>query len=158
MPNGPNVFTDPTNLLSLYNSRFPFYENFVVKTGKPFMFSETGSASIYDKPGQRTVGIPITQKLEVDTKQAWWSTIFKDSILAPKNTKLSRLKAAVWFEERKDETSYDNPSIMVERDYRITFNESVRDAFLTDMRKLGDKISYAGKFEFKCNGDFAFVR
>ena len=158
MPASPDVFTNQQSTLSLFNARHPFYDTFVQRTGKPFMFSETGSASIYDKPGQSTVGIPVTTQLEVDTKQSWWTAILQDSILAPKNTKISRLKAAVWFEERKDESSYDNPNIMIERDYRITFNESVRRAFLGDMQKLGDKISYAGKFEFKCNGEFTFVR
>jgi hypothetical protein len=67
------------------------------------------------------------------------------------------LKAAVWFEEKKVETSYDDANVEVMRDYRITFNQTVRNQFVNDLRNLGDRITYPGKFKFACNGDFSFV-
>ena len=153
----PDVFTN-AGTLSLFNPRFPFYPEYVEKTRKPFMFSETGSAINYDKAGRTSIGTVATIRQEVESKQSWWNAVLDSSVLAAPNTKLSRLKAAVWFEERKDEASYENPAITIERDYRITYNETVRNAFMKDMQQIGDKISYAGKFEFSCNGGFKFVR
>jgi hypothetical protein len=158
-PAAADTFTSTAagNVLSLYGGNFPFYPTYVLQKSKPFIFSETGSAVNYDIGPQKSVLDPLTVEQEVQTKQAWWTAIFRDSVLQTTDTKLSRLKAAVWFEERKEETSYDDATIRVMRDYRITYNATVRNAFLKDLDALGDKITYPGKFRFQCNGDFSFT-
>jgi hypothetical protein len=159
IPSSPGTLTStkPNEVVSLYGGRYPFYPRWVESLGKPFMFSETGAAVAYNLPDQPAVITePVTVQHEIAVKRAWWTEVLESSIYADENTKLSHLKAAVWFEESKKERSYDDANLSVFKDYRITFNETVRNVLLSDLRNAGDRISYGGKFAFKCNGEFTF--
>jgi hypothetical protein len=153
MPSRAGLLTATNSSLSLYGGPFPFYPNWVIKTGKPFLFSETGAAIVYDIDGS-IVRIKATEALELRIKQAWWNEILSETIYAEQGTKLSRAKAVVWFEEIKPEVSYDNANIYIMRDYRVTYNTTVRNALKNDLAAAGNRITYPGKFQFKCNGEF----
>jgi hypothetical protein len=86
-PAAADTFTspDPNNVLSLYGGSYPFYPLYVIQKGKPFIFSETGSAVNYDMNGRRTILEPLTVEHELRTKQTWWNNIFRDSVLARGN-------------------------------------------------------------------------
>jgi hypothetical protein len=158
-PAPPTTFTDtnPNNVLSLYGGSYPFYPRWVQGTGKPFIFSETGSAVNIDT-GRNSVQVPATPELELAVKRSWWTPLFQDSVMQTGDTKLARLKGAVWFEERKIEMDYSDPTIPVIRDYRISYSEVVKKAFKADLAALGDKIAYGGKFDVGCDGTFRVRR
>jgi len=133
-----------------------FYERFVSQKSKPFIISETGAALAYNAEGQQPLfTTEATVEQEVESKRAWWQAILGPSI-AQQNGPLSRLKAAVWFEENKLEGDYVTPQVNVVKDFRITANPSVRQAFLNDARSLGSRLTAPGSFKFACNGEFSF--
>jgi hypothetical protein len=157
VPAPHGLLTDPNGVVSLYGGQYPYYPTWVEKTGKPFMFSETGAAIVYDTGSVPFVKLKATTALELQVKQRWWSEILAETIYAEKGTKLSRTKAAVWFEEFKNEFSYDDSNVLLLRDYRISYNSTIRNAFKKDYEAAGTKISRPGKFKFGCNGEYYSV-
>lgn len=155
MPVANNVLTDPGSPETLFAAgNLSFYPRFVTQKSKPFILSETGSAVVANDPSPLVapaVTVPFTAASEVAIKQSWWTGIFVSSVMAPANTLLSGLRGAVWFEEIKIETSYDN-SRTVLRDYRATFAPLVAAALASDLSKLGSKVTAGGKFSFTCKG------
>ncbi|KAJ3256788.1 hypothetical protein HK103_005162 [Boothiomyces macroporosus] len=159
------VFYDPNAVATLRSDKnhLNFYDRFVVKTGKPFILSETGSAFAYNAPDSRPLikndlSLPLIDQ-EVQIKESWWRAIFWISILDKDKKKLPKLKAAVWFEEMKEENSYDWDQygpVNIIRDYRITFNSTVKDRFVKDLYDIGDRLLYAGKLRFTCNGTIIY--
>lgn len=156
IPARNDVFSVPTSQMSLYASSYPFYPTYVASKNKPFIFSETGAAINYDIAGNIVRAPPVTPDYELRVKQSWWSQILRESVLNPTGGKLARLKAMVWFEEYKNETSYDDANVLINRDYRITFNDTVRNALQADFRAIGNRITIPGKFQFTCDGNFNF--
>ncbi|KAJ3306440.1 hypothetical protein HDV03_005050 [Kappamyces sp. JEL0829] len=151
-----NIFTDPTSSVSLFASNFNFYNTYVQTKGKPFMFSETGAAVDSNLPGQpQVVSASVSAQLESQTKQSWWMAILNSSLGSSPSMPL--LKAAVWFEEFKSEAAYQNANARIMRDYRISANSSVRNAFLSDLKSFDGKITSPGKFSFSCDGRFNIV-
>ncbi|KAI8894681.1 glycoside hydrolase superfamily [Globomyces pollinis-pini] len=155
LPVYPDTFTNLETACSLLKPSFGGYYNFYDRYAsgkKPFILSETGSSSVYYGPDtpEQLITVPVTLRNEITSKWSWWNAIFSTSSVSGKG--MPNLRAAVWFEEVKLENSYDNGRYMVLRDYRITYNSSVRYAFTHDLKKLGKKIQYAGKFKFFCNG------
>jgi hypothetical protein len=101
------------------------------------MLAETGSAWDSNQKGQRAV---ISQdsnafKKELDSKISWVKSIIYAIGMLP------NFKAAVWFEEKKYESSYEVPNVRVIRDYRITFSPSIREEFLSTLSD-GKSINY----------------
>ncbi|KAJ3328737.1 hypothetical protein HDU91_004038, partial [Kappamyces sp. JEL0680] len=138
-----NIFTDPTSSVSLFASNFNFYNTYVQTKGKPFMFSETGAAVDSNLPGQpQVVSASVSAQLESQTKQSWWMAILNSSLGSSPSMPL--LKAAVWFEEFKSEAAYQNANARIMRDYRISANSSVRNAFLSDLKSFDGKITSPG--------------
>lgn len=151
----PGAFSDPNSQYTLEDPQYPFYTLYVKNTGKPFIFSETGSAVDYNFPGQRAVvTTPPSVAQETITKQSWWKEILNQSLGA--NGSFPALKGAVWFEEMKTESAYQDATANVLRDYRITANATVRSAFYKDLTSTG-QVTSPGKFSFLCNGDFRFT-
>lgn len=149
----PDALTSPNSVSTLNKPAFPFYSTYVQQTNKPFILSETGSPIESNlQPSDNIVKVTPTSAEEVAVKQAWWNAILTNAF----NGQLPRLKMAVWFEITKPESSYQRPDTMVQRDFRITSNSAVAQAFSADMGKLGDKITKPGKFVFSCAGDFNF--
>ena len=144
----PTVFTDPASQESLFSTTFPFYSAYVSSKRKPFIFSETGSAVDYNYQTATIVPSPPTVAIEVETKRSWWN-----AILSSARSDLPGLKAAVWFEEFKDEASYQDSTQRVMRDYRISYNSSVIDAFNQD---IAGAVTKPGRFKFDCSGKFTF--
>jgi hypothetical protein len=159
VPEPDGVLTTTDGPITLNNRYYPYYINWVEGTGKPFMFSETAAAIVSNVAGQpQIVKDPPTDESELAVKQQWWRQILQDTIYAEPDSLLSRTKAAVWFEEVKDETSYDNENAKILRDYRVTFKPFIQDALVADLKKAGSRITYPGKFKFACNGDFTFTK
>ncbi|KAJ3273458.1 serine palmitoyltransferase, long chain base subunit [Terramyces sp. JEL0728] len=148
------VFYDPKAVATLRSDKeyLNFYDRFVLKKGKPFILSETGSAFAYNAPNSRPLikddlSTPLVDQ-EAQIKESWWRAIFWTSILDKQKVKLPKLQAAVWFEEMKEEQSYDwdqYGAVNIIRDYRITFNETVRNRFVKDLYDMGDRLLYAGQ-------------
>ena len=105
--------------------QFSFYDRFSRQRNKPLMLSETGSAWDSNQKGQRRVVLddPNASKNELLSKISWVKSII-DAI-----SKLPNFKAAVWFEEIKEESSYGLSNVRVMRDYRMTFSQSIRKEF-----------------------------
>ena len=80
-------------------------------------------------------------------KQSWWNSILHASQLP----QFPLFVAATWFEERKNEEAYQDSTIRVDKDYRITFDPNVRNAFLNDVNQL--QIEWADLFTVACNGN-----
>lgn len=101
------------------------------------MLAETGSAWDYNQKGHRNVVVQDSNASakELESKISWVKSITNAIGMLPK------FKAAVWFEEKKDESSYAVSSVRVVRDYRITFSSSIRKAFLSTL-STGDSINY----------------
>ena len=68
------------------------------------------------------------------------------------NPGYNSLRAAVWFEEIKNEESYFDSQARVIKDYRITESPAVRQAFQTDLNAAGEHIKYAENFAYTCDG------
>jgi hypothetical protein len=93
------------------------------------MLSETGSAWDSNQKGQRNV---VTQDSnasanEMKSKISWVKSIVHAIGILP------NFKAAVWFEEKKEESSYSVSNVRVIRDYRITFSSFIRKEFLSTL-------------------------
>jgi hypothetical protein len=82
------------------------------------------------------------------TKKNRWKAILDLSV----NPGYTNLRAAVWFEESKPEESYFDAQARVNKDYRITENPAVRQAFQTDLNAAGEHIKYAENFAYSCDG------
>lgn len=118
-------------------SHLSFYDRFSRQRDKPFILAETGSAWDSNQKGHRNVVLQDSNSSskELETKISWLKSIINAIGMLPK------FKAAVWFEEKKDESSYSVANVRVIRDYRITFTSSLRKAFLTTLSD-GDSINY----------------
>lgn len=126
----------------------------MTEKGKPFIFSETAAPVEYNIPGNATyVRNPPTLEQELQVKQAWWNAILKSSVEAAPDTALSKLKAAVWFEESKPEKAFD-ADIFVQKDFAISTKPEIARAFAADIQALGNKITYPSGFSFSCAGEF----
>ncbi|KAJ3275071.1 hypothetical protein HK104_003973, partial [Borealophlyctis nickersoniae] len=114
VPPTPGEFEQHVNTVSL------FYQNFAVGRNKPMMISE--SAAAYNPT------IPLAGGLtEVSLKQAFWrqymtNTTFLDAY--------PKLKFICHFEISKLEDIPPEPRV---RDFRLTVNADVRDAWVKDM-------------------------
>lgn len=157
MPNQADVFTNPSSSSSLFISAYPFYTEYVTKKNKPFILSETGAPVESNLPGNATyIRSPATLQQELLTKQSWWKAILASSVQASPGTSLSRMKAAVWFEESKPEQAFD-ANTFVEKDFRISAKPEIASAFAADMLALGNKVTYPTGFSFTCSGFFAIA-
>jgi hypothetical protein len=58
-------------------------------------------------------------------------------------------KATVWFEEIKEEEAYWNIQEKIIRDYRITFKDELKEAFLKDADK---RVTWASELNYTCAG------
>jgi hypothetical protein len=134
-----------------------FYSTYAVAKNKPFMMSETAASVLYNVPGSNFVRQNPSLELELSVKKGWWTNILQDSVGQLGDDRLSRMAAAVWFEEFKLENSFGSNSPVL-KDFRLTFNETVKQSFLTDLSGYGDKINYAGLFKFSCSGKFEFEK
>lgn len=153
-----DAFINPTSRYTLFSPSFPFYDTYVMTAGKPFLFSETGAAVDTNIPGQQQlVTTPPTLANELQIKQAWWRLVLNSSVSAAPGTGLSKMKAAVWFEIEKTETSGQNVNVIVNRDYTITTKPAIAQAFAADLKALGSKITYPNKFKFTCDGSFTNI-
>jgi hypothetical protein len=61
-----------------------------------------------------------------------------------------KFKGATWFEEIKEEQSYDDANVQVLKDYHITFKDFIKNAFLADTS--GSRYKWAPNFKFDCSG------
>lgn len=152
--NQPDVFTSTSGASSLFNPAYPFYSKYVTGKDKPFIFSETGAPVESNLPGNATyVTVPATLQHELLVKQAWWRAVFSSSVQETPGTSLSKLKAAVWFEETKPEQAFDARTF-VQKDFMISAKPQIAQAFAADIQALGSKITYPGGFSFSCAGQF----
>nr|KAJ3422319.1 hypothetical protein HK105_000226 [Polyrhizophydium stewartii] len=144
------VFTSTTNQMSITGAddTHNFYQRFVASTNKPFIFSETGSA--YQTGGNKIVPTDNQLTVELASKRSWWNAILQGAIGG--GAQFTQMRAAVWFEEQKTETDSALNNQEVWRDYRITYNATVRDAFLADLASFNSKINWAGNLKVACNG------
>jgi hypothetical protein len=149
----------PDSPASLFVPSYPFYPTFVTQKRKPFILSETGASIDNNIPGNATVlTSPPTTEQELAVKQAWWKGLFSNSVQATQGTGISSLKAAVWFEIIKPEETFAvGRSVVLQRDFRITHNKVVRDAFIKDATDLGSLLTRPGKFQFSCDGTFNLI-
>ena len=152
-----DVFLRPNNAESLsgVDAIHNFYQRFVVDKNKPFILSETGSSYVSNQPGGTSI-IPDTdpEAAELAVKESWWKAILATSA-NPAFT--GHWHAATWFEEIKDEQSYDDANIYITRDYRITQKEAIRSAFLRDTQAAGDRIKWSTDFKYTCAGTVSLV-
>jgi hypothetical protein len=144
LPPEPNAFTDPARSTSLFgvDALHNFYQRFVVSKGKPFMMAETGSSYVTNLAGSL-----VNDPLEIQNKRLWWQDILTTSA----SPQFALWKAATWFEEIKQEQSYGNVNLQIIRDYRITFSETVKSLFLTDIQQ--DRIVDADQIKYTCSGE-----
>ena len=119
------------------------------------MLSETGAAIEDNIPGLPTyITVPYTSEQEVSIKQTFWRAIFQSSI-SPNDgpAKMPKMKAAVWFEEIKEEEA-SLVTFKVIRDFRITHNPAVLSALTSDLKVLKSRLTTPSGFTFSCNGNF----
>ena len=118
------------------------------------MFSETGAA--YHVPGNDAahgfVPNPGAQadRVNIDIKREWWRGMF-DLI----NTgEFPNIKLACWFEELKNEPSFWDSQIQLQKDYRITWDAPVLNALQADLDnpQYNRKLRWAGDYEWDCTG------
>lgn len=154
-----DIFYNPTSASSFYDARSSFYPTYVVNKRKPFMLSETGASVDSNLATQLTklVRTPSTPQQELAIKRAWWTAILSSSVLAAPGTKLSQLKLAVWFEESKVESAYQDPSVQIFRDYTVTVDSTIAASLASDLRAIGSRITTPGRFKFACNGSFSIL-
>ncbi|KAH6579957.1 hypothetical protein BASA61_009945 [Batrachochytrium salamandrivorans] len=68
---------------------------------------------------------------------------------------LPRLIAAVWFEEAKAEVDGSLNGALTWRDFRVSSNTTVRNAFVSDLNALGNQLDWAGSLKVSCDGSVA---
>ncbi|KXS13475.1 glycoside hydrolase family 26 protein [Gonapodya prolifera JEL478] len=100
-----------------------FYDVFAQNKAKPFMFAEFG---VYHWPNG-------TGATALEQKQAWWRLLLD----ATTRSQFPLLKAAAWFEVAKIEDGWNNTFI----DFKISSDETVMSAFLTDVSTSGSTVS-----------------
>ena len=151
IPPTNDALTSPDKPGSLYRTNYDFYNRMVVPHSKPFIISETGSPLESNHPGNRTVfRRDFTSEEEVALKQGWWRSIFANAF---PGGSLSRLAGFVWFEISKPEEVYvQNTTTFVNRNFKITTNQNVIDAFRADYDQLYDRMAHPGSFKASCDG------
>ena len=156
-PSPQDAFTSQKSGSTIINGgtktdQYNFYHRFVESTHRPFMFSETG-ASYNVGPGVTTGQQPkdAQQLIELQIKQAWINSILDNAA-----TNFTRMRSAIWFEEQKSELSSIVPGQFVWRDYRITYNDSLKDSIIP-MLKNEHMLRWADSFTYSCNGTVAIV-
>lgn len=135
-PANPNIVA--AYISSASDTLFDFYGRYSAAKGKPFMLSETGSAFITN----------YTSGDELSIKQSWWVSILNAAV---RSNDFPNWKAAVWFEEIKPEQSYDDSSLSVIKDYRITFKEDIKNALVRDLT-AEPRLVWADSMKYSCNG------
>lgn len=107
---------------------YDFYKSYSDKKNKPFMLAETAASyySNYDEGDG-----------ELAVKQDWWRAFWSDD--TRKNYPL--LRAAMWFEFLKRTSDGEL------RDYRISNNTEVVNAFKEDLEEAGDKVLFVPKIK-----------
>lgn len=143
-----NVNIIAAYLISPSNPRLDFYTKFAAAKNKPFMLGETGSSYVTNSPGDNSI-LPDAdpQAAELAVKQSWWNSIIAGAL---KSNMFPLWKAAVWFEETKMEQSYDRADLQINRDYRITYSDQIKNAFLNDVAGLN--IVWADNLAYACSG------
>jgi hypothetical protein len=118
-----NVIAQPNNFISQINDH-SFYDTYT--NNKPFMVSE-GAASFHkDSPNGPGVG-------ELAMKQSFWRQWLTNSTLFDN---YSQLKMVNIFEFTKHEE-------LTLRDFTISVNDTIRDAFLTDFQDIKSRYIFA---------------
>ena len=121
-PYTDNVIPRPGDFESNINS-YNLYDTFSAKKNKPFMIAETGAAWHPREP----VGPG-----ELPIKQAWWrQTITNEQLL----NKYPLIKLFCMFEFSK----YEGPGNSDLRDFRISHNPEVREAFKKDFSLISHR-------------------
>ena len=146
VPTDVDIFTSGTSQ-SGFNGRdetHSLYNRFAEGHNKPFMLGETGLAKVSSLQGTPLSG--MTEALELAAKQSWWKAVFEST------KQFKRFKSATWFEEIKDEESYVNPSVRQLKDYRITYNNDMVKAFVTDTDTTTLKITWSDHLNVTCAG------
>ncbi|KAI8916244.1 glycoside hydrolase superfamily [Gorgonomyces haynaldii] len=126
-----------------------FYTRFAANKNKPFVLSETGASYQTNQLGNTVPQNLMTQQVELQVKQQWWKNIFQ---LAVQQNRYPLWRGAVWFEEIKTEISFFDRKTPVTKDYRATFNSTVKQALVSDMQSLSSKVIQAGALKFACDG------
>lgn len=105
---------------------FDFYNTYAVKANKPLMIAETAAAFHTDSPGGPGDG-------ELAIQQAWWRQYMTNTTFFET---YPQIKAINIFEflKREDTTT---------REYRISFKDEIRNAFLADFASTKDKFEFA---------------
>jgi hypothetical protein len=122
-----------------------FYTRFSESRSKPMALGESGSPNVPT--------LPENGLTEVMIKQSWWRAMFEVGI-ASESPLYPNLKMFTQFEEEKLE-NFDDLDTGVGhsavKDYRITFNDDVREAFLEDYSK-NDVFKWADQLQYSCAG------
>ncbi|KAJ3081252.1 hypothetical protein HK102_002476 [Quaeritorhiza haematococci] len=109
-----------------------FYGRFAAGRSKPMMIAEGGAPFVRGRPDGDG---------EVAVKQAWWRQMLEPSV----HKQFPLLKAVVNFEEQKLEDGFI-------RDWTITINGPVRDAFLADIPRFENGLLFSDQLDVRCNG------
>ncbi|KAJ3052461.1 hypothetical protein HK097_006227 [Rhizophlyctis rosea] len=149
----PLTGVDSKNVGVGAQTRLEFYVRFAQNFNKPFMFSETGAA--YHVPGNDAahgmVPLPANpDETNINIKREWWRGMF--SLI---NTgRYNNIKLACWFEELKNEPAFWDGRIQLEKDYRITWDAPVLNAFQADLDnpQYNAKLRWADDYEWDCTG------
>ncbi|EGF81320.1 hypothetical protein BATDEDRAFT_36866 [Batrachochytrium dendrobatidis JAM81] len=151
-PIAVDVLTTPGEVsLTGADAMHNFYQRFPGTSHKPFILSETGSA--YQTGGGQVVPAGDQTQFEMVSKRSWWNAILHTAVGA--GAAMPKLFAAVWFEEQKREPDSNLANVDTWRDFRITFNTTVRNQFVTDVNALGTQLDWAGSLSVKCNGEIS---
>ncbi len=106
-------------------------------------FGESGSPLI---PSQRNANS------ELAIKQSWWQQLMATGIAGGSTRQYPNLKLFTQFEEAKIET-FDSAAgrVTALKDYRITFDPTIREAYLTDVRARSSFV-WADQLRYECTG------
>jgi hypothetical protein len=117
-----------------------FYKRFSADKNKPMLIPETG-APWFDN-------ILNPQATEVEVKQDWWRQIYSTQALQ----NLPNIHMVVHFEEKKADAGAQV------RDWRILENPSVRNAFISDMNSIRQRILFGPDLSYQCDGSVSFKK
>lgn len=100
----------------------PFYSTYCSNVSRPCAFSEAGTA--YHVNTTSTDGDGVGQ---LALEQDWWRSIYTNASFFEEYPWLKMVQLFEFEKVENDETYYE------ERDYRLTYNSTVRESFLADI-------------------------